>query len=147
MPFSGRHGAAAALLLVLAACAKPTPAPPTALLSPPACTVKTAAVMAFNKIDDGLAGKCLRVRGLAAESLLYENGAAHAQWKGPADHPPRLALFWQAGAPAALKTHPQFVEVTGRLFSCLAEKSRRCAIGAPLGLDVTDTRIIPTAMD
>ncbi|MEI9888237.1 MAG: hypothetical protein WDN08_17420 [Rhizomicrobium sp.] len=138
--------ALAALLLAaaLAGCVGKTPPPPVAPPAPPPlCKASEAAAVAFKDVQPALAGKCVKTRGLAMRSLLYENGEAYARRQ----RAPMLALLWQTQEPAALKTHPQFVEVTGRLFSCMTEKSRRCAMGASLGIEVADVKIIPTAMD
>jgi hypothetical protein len=141
--------ALAALLLAatLASCGTTpavTPTPPPAI-PPPTCVAKDATLVAFSDIHAALIGKCIRTRGLAVRSLFYENGASLARSQGPGDPGNALALLWQTEEPAPLKSHPQFVELLGRVVACSTQT--HCALNAPLALSVNDIRIIPTAMD
>ena len=127
---------------------KPVPPPVVAAPPPPAaCKAAETVAVAFKDILPPLTGKCIKTRGLAVRSLLYENGASFAKLPDPGDHAatPVIALLWRAEEPAALKSHPQFVEFTGRVVACTADA--HCVPGAPLGISVSDFRIIPTAMD
>jgi hypothetical protein len=121
----------------------PPVTPPAA--PPPACVAKDASLVAFADIHAALIGKCVRTRGLAVRSLFYENGASFARSQGPSDPSTALALLWQTEEPAPLKSHPQFVELLGRVVAC--SKEAHCALNAALALSVNDIRIIPTAMD
>lgn len=148
-----RHPLAAVLLLAaavaLAACGtKPMPAP----VAPPAplaaCAEKTSQHVEFRDLVPALlapelAGRCVRVRGLAVANRLYENGATYQEWQRTHAGPAAVYLAWSIAEPAALKTHPQFVEIVGRLGVCPAQAE--CT--TLLGIAVDDVKIIPTAMD
>ena len=144
-----KHRALAAQLLAaaLAGCATAPVVPPVTppAAPPPACVAKDAALVAFSDIRTALIGKCIRTRGLAVRSLFYENGASFARSQGPSDPATALALLWQTEEPAPLKSHPQFVELLGRVVAC--SKEAHCALSAALALSVNGIRIIPTAMD
>ena len=138
----------AALLLTGALCGcatKPVVPPVTPPLPPQACKAIDAIAVAFKDIGLSLTGKCIRVRGLAVRSMFYENGASFARSQGPGDSSPLLALLWQADEPIALKSHPQFVELLGRVVPCSLDL--HCSYNAALAITVGDIRIIPTAMD
>ena len=106
-----------------------------------ACAAKDSAAVEFAKLPASL-GQCVRTRGLAAGNVLYENGYAFAH--RPHGKPPALAigLLWQAGAPASLQSHPQFIEISGRVVAC-----REASCGGPFALTVSVFKIVPTAMD
>lgn len=155
---------------MLAACAAPPnhgPSPPIAA-SPfdTACATNETQAAELAALPQ-FAGKCVRVRGLAALDeaafedplkspdankkigivYLYKDAADFSRWQGPRDHTSgsRLALLWRAGPPDAFgKKYPQFVEVSGRLLKCVDVPDCRWASEA---LIVTSFKIFPTAMD
>jgi hypothetical protein len=143
--------AAGVLVFVLASCASPPVPAPIPPAPPPqaACTAKNALAVDFENVGAVDLGKCVRIRGLAVESILYENGAKYALWQKWYDNAPSfvVGLAWSASEPPALKSHPQFIEVTGALMSCLAPRIKSCGLAPIRGIKVTGFKIIPTAMD
>jgi hypothetical protein len=126
---------------LLAACSSKTvepPGPPTAL---PACMAKESKPVVFTTLGTVAAGICVRVRGLSVNGLLYENGATYQLWQKTPDKVLSVTLRWTPSEPAALKSHPQFVELVGRVGKCPAKADCTRALA------VDSYTIIPTAMD
>lgn len=134
-----RYLAPAAMAVALAACSTQSVKPPEP--AQPACLTKTSKPIEFRDLAPALTGQCVRLRGLSVNSLLYENGATYQVWQKTPDRNTAVSLTWKPEEPAALKTHPQFVEIVGRVGKCGAG----CA--QTLSIAVDSYKIIPTAMD
>ncbi len=114
----------------------------------PPCTANSAIAIAFKDIGTIPTGKCLKLRGLSANSVLYEDGAKYALWwRQPINHLPSLIipLLWPAGEPPPLKSHPQFIEVIGTPVSC--DNNKLCPLPVGTGIQIVSFKVLPTAMD